>query len=330
MAMTIVVRSAGGAELSLTLDAPRVVIGRGEGCEVRLPDPSINPRHASIRQRGGEYVLMDEGSLNGTFLGAVRLPPQTPRAVRSGELVRVGRVWLEIRIEPAIVKGSTAALAKELALALVARGLAAQGEEPGPRVTVLDGPSRGKTLILAEVGRAYTIGRGKDTDLPLEDDLASRRHVSITRRGDVLLVTNTSSTEPTLLDRARVDRETTWRPGQVLTVGKSPLGFDFPAAEALIELERSPAERMQPGEAEPPKADESAPPSAASEAEAPPSSAALPGPPSSESFASPGRAALAKKDKPASGWGLADAAVVALAVAVLIFSALAAYWLFSR
>src|SRR3954464_2026392 len=107
MAVTIVVRSGGETEaegeLSLTLDTPRLVIGRGEGCEVRLPDPSVSHRHASLRQRGGEYVLLDENSQNGTFLGKVRLPPQTPRAVRSGERIRVGRVWLEVRIEPALV-----------------------------------------------------------------------------------------------------------------------------------------------------------------------------------------------------------------------------------
>src|SRR5690349_17020216 len=130
MALTVVVLSGGpegGGQLSLTLDTPRLVIGRGDGCEVRLPDPSVSHRHASLRQRGGEYVLIDENSSNGTFLDRVRLPPQTPRAVRSGELVRVGRIWLEVRFEPALVKGSTAAAAKEVALSLVARGLRAQG-----------------------------------------------------------------------------------------------------------------------------------------------------------------------------------------------------------
>ena len=107
MSVTVVVLSGGEpgvAALSLTLDAPRLVIGRGEGCDVRLPDASVSHRHATIRQRGGEHVLLDEGSTNGTFMDRVRLPPQTPRALRSGERVRVGRVWLELRFEPAMVR----------------------------------------------------------------------------------------------------------------------------------------------------------------------------------------------------------------------------------
>lgn len=331
MAVTIVVRSAsaGGRELALTLDAPRVVIGRGEGCEVRLPDLSVDHRHASIRQRGGEYVVVDEGSVNGTFLGEVRLPTQAPRVVRSGERLRVGRVWLEIRIEPAVVKGSTAAAAKELALALVARGLAAQGEEPGPRVTALDGKSAGAKLSLAEPGRAYSVGRGKDTDLPLDDPQSSLRHVSLTVRGDAILVTDTSAGSPATIAEARVGRDTPWRAGQVLTVGRTRLGFDYLAAEALLELEQSPVERMQPGEAAPAPAEAdtggeapaSAPPSDASTSEAEPASEAL------ASRHAPASRELAKAE---GGWSLTDGAVVLLGVAVLALSALAAYWLFMR
>src|SRR5882672_8614136 len=102
MALTIVVRSAEGKSAPrITFDAPRIVIGRGEGCEVRLPDPSVSHRHASIRQRGAEYIVLDEGSANGTFVGPVRLSPQAPRVLHDGDLVRIGRVWIEIRIEQA-------------------------------------------------------------------------------------------------------------------------------------------------------------------------------------------------------------------------------------
>ncbi len=88
MALTVVVRSGDlKSQATITFDAPRIVIGRGEGCEIRLPDPSVSHRHASIRQRGTDYVVIDEGSSNGTFVGPVRLSPQAPRVVRSGDLL---------------------------------------------------------------------------------------------------------------------------------------------------------------------------------------------------------------------------------------------------
>ena len=97
MAVTILVRMEGkegngeSRELSLTLDAPRVIIGRGEGCEVRLPDLSVSSRHASIRQRGGEYVIVDEGSLNGTYVNRRRVESAK---LEDGDEVQIGKYKL--------------------------------------------------------------------------------------------------------------------------------------------------------------------------------------------------------------------------------------------
>ncbi|HQK19121.1 MAG TPA: FHA domain-containing protein, partial [Polyangiaceae bacterium] len=77
MAVTLVLRSD-SSDSSITFDQPRVVIGRGEACDFRIPDPSVSHRHASIRQRGTELVVVDEGSTNGTFVGTTRLHPHSP------------------------------------------------------------------------------------------------------------------------------------------------------------------------------------------------------------------------------------------------------------
>src|SRR6185503_6603057 len=128
MALTVVIRS-GELKMpaTITFDAPRIVIGRGDGCEVRLPDPSVSHRHASIRQRGTEYIVMDEGSSNGTFVGPVRLSPQAPRVLKSGDLVRVGRVWLEVLIEQVPPTVNAPLATREMALALIGSALAAEG-----------------------------------------------------------------------------------------------------------------------------------------------------------------------------------------------------------
>lgn len=331
MAVTIVVRAGGeGAPLSLTLDAPRLVIGRSDGCEVRLPDPSVSLRHASLRQRGGEYLLVDEGSTNGTYLGQVRLPPQTPRAVRSGELVRVGRIWLEIRVEAAIVK-NTAAAARELALELVARGLAAQGEEPWPRLTVLEGPDAGRSITLRDASRRYVIGRSKEADLPVEDAATARRHVEIARKGDGLVVQDLGSTTGALLDNQPLAaREVAWRAGQELVVGQNVFGFENPAALALAELERSPDEQMRGGDAPAQPSDEADPP--AEETPAPSSSFdETPAPRSAEDDLSvPLRRGATTKARREGSWGALDGAVVALALGVMALSLAAAWWLFGR
>jgi pSer/pThr/pTyr-binding forkhead associated (FHA) protein len=339
MALTIVVFSGedpAGPELALTFDAPRLVIGRGDGCEVRLPDPSVSPRHASIRQRGADHVLADEGSTNGTHLGKRRLPPHTPEVLRHGDLFRVGRVWLAVRIAPGITRGAGPAAAKELALELVARGLAAQGEDAAPRLVVIEGRDAGRELRLEEPGRPYVIGRAKDADLSLDHPDLGRRHASVIRRGDHFLVRDLGSDVTALLDGVPLPQtDTPWRPGQILSVGPIQIACEHPAADALGELERSPDEPMRPGEAvdppagageptpEPPSTD--APASidalgASALGSADPRDVSTPTPPPSRTSTAATRG----------GWGFTDAAVVLVALGVLALSIAGLFWLLGR
>src|SRR5690349_12924890 len=110
MALTLKLRSGSlDPAPELCFDAPRIVVGRAAGSELQLPDPSVSSRHASIRQRGSGYVLVDEGSENGTFCGGMRLSRQAPHVLSDGELVRFGRIWVEIGIGPAKVTADAAA-----------------------------------------------------------------------------------------------------------------------------------------------------------------------------------------------------------------------------
>src|SRR6185436_1425062 len=219
MAVTLVVRSGENrSPPRITLDAPRIVVGRGDGCEVRLPDPSVSHRHASIRQRGAEYIVLDEGSTNGTFVGPVRLAPQAPRVVRSGELVRIGRIWLELTVESVPPTDDAQLATREIALSLVSSALAAQGEAAAAKVIVKTGPDAGQELGLAELGRAYVIGRGQGLDLTLTDVDASRRHVEVGRRGASLWVKDLGSKNGALLAGNPLPRnkETVWPRGKLV------------------------------------------------------------------------------------------------------------------
>ena len=334
MALTVVVRSGekpGEPELALTLDAPRIVVGRGDACEVRLPDPSVSPRHASIRQKGHGYVVVDEGSLTGTWVGKAKLSPQASYPVQSGDLVRFGRVWIELRVEARLVTGSGAAAAKEIALGLVARALALDGEEPGPRITVVDGPDRGAALLLREAGRAYSIGRSRECDLVLTDADAGRRHALVLRKGDALAVQDLGSSRAATLDGVALSSaETTWRPGQEVVIAKTVLALDYAAAQALVDIERGPDERLRDGESvEPPRpASEPTPaPAAASTSSTEPT----PDVPLAElDLSAPiPRGTPAKAAQPGS-WGALDGIVILIAVGVLAVSAFAAWWLLGR
>src|SRR5436305_1506683 len=88
-------------------------------------------------------------------------------------------------------------------------------------------PSPPPALPLAEAGRAYLLGRGAGCDLPLADADASREHVQLVRRGDVVLARDLSSRNGALLGDARLpaERGVPWRTGLSLRIGDTVLGL---------------------------------------------------------------------------------------------------------
>lgn len=319
MALTVVVRSGDHpTPLKISLDAPRIVIGRGEGCEIRLPDPSVSHRHASIRQRGSDYVVVDEGSTNGTFVGPVRLSPQAPRMVRSGELLRVGRIWLELTLESVPPTDDAQLATREIALSLVSSALAAQGEAAAVRVKVQDGPDVGKELALSETGRAYVVGRAQGVDLALTDTDASRRHVELERRGGSLWVKDLGSKNGADLDGAPLpaNKAVVWPRGKLVKLGATTLAFEDPVAEALVELEAGSDEKMR-------DADTVDPPTGVPKSDASPAS-----------NGDAGTAPIArvpqksvKKPTEAGGFRTADLVIALLALLVLGVSIIGIVWL---
>jgi pSer/pThr/pTyr-binding forkhead associated (FHA) protein len=331
MALTIVVRSnASGSPPGISFDAPRIVIGRGASCDVRLPDPSVSQRHASVRQRGTEYIVVDEGSTNGTFVGPVRLSPQAPRVLRPGDLIRVGRIWLEVRFEPAPATHNPQAATRELALSLVEQALAADGDAAGARLDVIEGPDAGASLKLEEFERPYVVGRGKTCDLPLTDDDASRRHVEVVRRGAQLLVRDLGSKNGTTLAGAALLRDKTvpWAATALLAIGSNRLRFHDPVSEALVELEQMADEHMRDDESiDPPKV-EAIDGSSGTQAPAGPPAEAKPRPSGGAAASIAARPVRRSANKGPGGWNGTDVLVVLLALAVLGLSLAGLYWLF--
>jgi pSer/pThr/pTyr-binding forkhead associated (FHA) protein len=329
MALTVVVRSGDPKQPpAITFDAPRIVIGRGHGCEVRLPDASVSHRHASIRQRGTDYIVVDEGSTNGTFVGPVRLSPQSPRMLKSGDLIRVGRIWLEVRIEHVPPTQNPGLATREIALGLVAGALVSQGDTAAVRVRVVEGPDAGRELLITDFERPHVLGRTGKVDLALDDPDVSRRHTEIFRKGAQLWVRDLGSKNGTRLGERTLDsgKEAAWPATTALWVGANRLDYEDPIAEALEDLERAADERM--------REEESVEPPAAAAAEIPEiSEEARAGEPLPTELGQaapiavlPERAARPSAAKP--GWGTTDLLVAVIALLVLAASIVGLLWLF--
>ena len=76
--------------------AGKLIIGRGEDCDVVLDHPSISRKHASV-EIGDQLRIEDLGSANGTFVGGVRLAPSKPVPFGPGILLELGSILITQR-----------------------------------------------------------------------------------------------------------------------------------------------------------------------------------------------------------------------------------------
>jgi hypothetical protein len=63
-------------------------IGRCPDCDLALADITVSWRHAELRPDGGDWLLTDLGSTNGTRVNGWRV--RAPFALRAGDLVKFG------------------------------------------------------------------------------------------------------------------------------------------------------------------------------------------------------------------------------------------------
>lgn len=326
MVVTISIRSTDAQIPSLSLDSPRIVLGRSKSADVRLPDVSVSSRHATIRERGGDYLLMDEGSTNGTFVDGRRLSPGSPVLLQGKTLVRLGRVWLEVSLEQAVASSNPVQLTKEIALGLIAGALEAEGHPCAPRLVVRAGPAIGEELVLGELKRVYVVGRGADVDLDLRDEDASRKHVEVTRRGSDVLVRDAGSKNGAQLAGKTLEarKPQLFQMGQLLRIGASSLELVDPLLETLRQLEQEPDEVVAESESQIPSA--SKPEAPAEEDDFSDEEVVIKLKPKSAGSTAPAPHVAAATH---GGWTLTDVLVATLALVVLGLSVAGIVWLFS-
>ncbi len=230
---------------SLSFDVPRVIIGRGAGCDVRLPDPSVSQQHATIRREKDHYVVVDEASTNGTYVNGERLPSRGRRRLKRETRIRTGRIQIDVLVEQASTPSAAVDETRALALEIVANAGWLTTNSP-PTVTIAEGPDAGKTLTLEKSQHTYRLGRSPECDLELGDPDASRHHLELRRDDAGVWVRDCDSKNGTALNGRPVPsgRALLWEAKLSIRVGETLFDLSDAADEKLSELTDAPDESI--------------------------------------------------------------------------------------
>jgi pSer/pThr/pTyr-binding forkhead associated (FHA) protein len=107
----------------------RIVVGRSRSADVQLPHAAVSGAHASVRASDAGYVLVDEGSTNGTRVNEIPLAPGRPKTLRSHDLVDLGGYRLTLEVGVPVARAMSASLTADYARRLLAERLSGEREE---------------------------------------------------------------------------------------------------------------------------------------------------------------------------------------------------------
>ena len=88
---SLVVRSGSQAGTTFALRAAVTHLGRHPESEIMLDDITVSRRHARIARGTDGYTIVDDGSLNGTYVNAVRVDSAK---LHQGDEIQIGKFRL--------------------------------------------------------------------------------------------------------------------------------------------------------------------------------------------------------------------------------------------
>ncbi|MGH3854701.1 MAG: glycogen accumulation regulator GarA [Pseudonocardiaceae bacterium] len=87
----LVVKRGPNAGSRFLLDRPTTSAGRHPESDIFLDDVTVSRRHAEFHREGGEFLVVDVGSLNGTY---VNREPVDNATLANGDEVQIGKFRL--------------------------------------------------------------------------------------------------------------------------------------------------------------------------------------------------------------------------------------------
>ncbi|MGV3625656.1 MAG: sigma 54-interacting transcriptional regulator [Archangium sp.] len=181
--------------LRLSMGDERVVLGRGDRCDVVIPDPEVSRQHVALHLEDGRCVLQDLSG-KGTEVAGKRI---TQGDVADGADISLGQ-WRAI-------------------FRATSRGDDAMATELGPRTELLasaeatDSPKLPAQVRLRTNGQetthklqteSFTAGKDAGNDLVLNQRFVSGRHLKVTRHHNRFTVSDQRSTNGTWLHNVRI------------------------------------------------------------------------------------------------------------------------------
>ena len=179
----------------IPLTAAGLQIGRGKHAGndlVLAADGMVSKKHARLTWEGGRFVLYDEGSTNGTYVGGERVTPERGLPLGDGDELLLGQTRLRLHAPQDLltVPSPFAKLTPPASLEIGVRG---------PLYKLVS--DSGETFVLAS---RMLLGRALTDDIVLVGEGVAPQHARMTVREGVVRIEDLESRGGTVVNGERI------------------------------------------------------------------------------------------------------------------------------
>ena len=195
----------------LTLEQS-VMVGRSDGCGLRLDKSTVSSKHAELVLRGGQLFLRDVGSTNGTQLNGVKLEPQVERLLAKDDKIAISTFEIVVTETNPPLEPETKDLpssppkaepiAPEMTIAVSAKAPSplanlARLKHAQPRLVLA---SKEKRAVFELAKPEVTVGREAGCDVVIDQGTVSKKHAEIRLLDGTFFVRDLGSQNGTFVD----------------------------------------------------------------------------------------------------------------------------------
>lgn len=220
---------ASGRELVLNPGVNSV--GR-EGADVLVPDPTVSRRHAQLTLEGGQVVVEDLGSTNGTYVAGAQVRMGERGAGYSGDTIKFGSVSFTLTLPGGAARTPDAAAPAAQSATAPSVAPAVPAADRGPAIAHL---VMGDGTEFPLYQGVNSVGRRAANEIVLPDAFASGKHAEVTCTPDGMgQLIDLGSTNGSFMAGERLAPHTpiSLADGAVVTLGKTPLTYRVAATAA--------------------------------------------------------------------------------------------------
>jgi len=168
-----------------TLDQAELKIGRAMDCDIVVDNLGVSRHHCSIVQEGDNWVVVDGGSNNGTYINGAKI---NRHALQHNDRVVLGKHSLIYDAhgvadpKTAEKKSAPAAMGGEMTMFVDQAQLAKMKGSDSKRMAIVLSQG-GRDVVIPLVKEETTIGKGPGSDLPAKGFLVKPVQAKVVKNG---------------------------------------------------------------------------------------------------------------------------------------------------